>query len=171
MKLRYRISVNKQYEIYKLLDWIDIDKLNWYFLSQNPNAIYLLEQNQDKLILTSLEVNSNAINLLQQNQDIICWNLLSSNENAIHLLKQNQDKINWNWISLNKNAIHLLEQNQDKINWTYFSQNTSIFTYNYKEIKRRMKETIAEDLMKNRFHPKYIDKWIEWGQVEPNDFL
>ena len=33
-----------------------------------------------------------------------------------------------------------------------------------------MKETIAEDLMKNRFHPKYINKWIDWGQVETDDF-
>ena len=32
MKLRDRISVNKQYEIYKLLDWIDINNLNWNYL-------------------------------------------------------------------------------------------------------------------------------------------
>ena len=66
--------------------------------------------------------------------------------------------------------MHLLVQNQDKINWKNISTNPSIFTYNYKELNKRMKETIAEDLMKNRFHPKYIDKWIDWGQVEADDF-
>ena len=73
-------------------------------------------------------------------------------------------------LSINKNAIHLLKQNKDKIDWYELSLNLSIFTYNYKELKLRMKETIAEDLMKNRFHPKYIDKWIDWGQVEADDF-
>ena len=114
MKLIFRKNIIKQYKIYKLLDCLDVNKLNWYSLSQNPNAIYLLEQNQDK--------------------------------------------INWDYLSLNKNAIHLLKQNQDKIDWFDLSDNPSIFTYNYKELKLRMKETIAEDLMKNRFHPKYIDK-------------
>ena len=33
-----------------------------------------------------------------------------------------------------------------------------------------MKETIAEDLMKNRFHPKHMDKWFSWGQEEEDDF-
>ena len=49
MKLRDRFSDNKQYEIYKLLDWIDIKKLYWQGLSLIQNAIYLLEQNQDKI--------------------------------------------------------------------------------------------------------------------------
>ena len=81
--------------IYKLLDWIDIKKINWVNLCQNsnPNAMHLLEQNQDK----------------------INWKILSENPNAIHLLEQNQDKINWKILSENPNAMHLLEQNQDKI--------------------------------------------------------
>ena len=74
------------------------------------------------------------------------------------------------WLSENPNAIHLLEQNQDKINWTRLSINPSIFTYDYKELKRRMKETIAEDLMKNRFHPKNMDKWFGWGQEDEMEF-
>ena len=103
--LRHRINPVKQYEIYKLLDWIDIDKINWHLLSENPNAI------------------------------------------------------------------HLLEKNKEFINWNRISTNPSIFTYNYKELKQRMKDTIAEDLMKNRFHPKYMDKWLDWGQVEADDLL
>jgi hypothetical protein len=33
--------------IYKLRSWIDLDKIHWDLLSQNPNAINLLEQNPD----------------------------------------------------------------------------------------------------------------------------
>jgi hypothetical protein len=36
--------------MYKLLNWIDKDKINWGLLSENPNAIQYLEKNQDKLI-------------------------------------------------------------------------------------------------------------------------
>ena len=47
--------------------------------------------------------NPAAIKLLEQNQDKINWIHLSRNENpaAIKLLKQNQDKINWERLSSN----------------------------------------------------------------------
>ena len=34
---------------YKLKDWIDINELDWDFLSRNPNAIHLLEKNKEKI--------------------------------------------------------------------------------------------------------------------------
>ena len=58
---------------YKLLDWIPEDKINWEYLSGNPNAIHLLEKNIDK----------------------IDWYMLSRNPNAIHLLEKHPDKIDW----------------------------------------------------------------------------
>ena len=82
-----------------------LNKIDWSWLSGNPNALSLLEQNQDK----------------------ICWNYLSGNKNAIHLLEQNLDKIKWYNLSRNKKAIHILEQNIDKINWYYLSCNENIF--------------------------------------------
>ena len=33
----------------ELLDWVDIQKLDWDLLSKNPNAIELLEANPDKI--------------------------------------------------------------------------------------------------------------------------
>ncbi len=59
--------------------------MDWYGLSGNPNAIYLLEQNLDK----------------------VNWQNLSRNPNAIHLLENNLDKVNWAYLSLNPNA-HLI---------------------------------------------------------------
>jgi len=35
--------------MYKLLDWIDPDKLDWKSLSGNPKAINLLEKHPEKL--------------------------------------------------------------------------------------------------------------------------
>ena len=63
----------------KLLDWINIDKIYWEWLSSNPAAIHLLEANPDKIV----------------------WHVLSLNPNAIHLLEANQDKIYWCWLSEN----------------------------------------------------------------------
>jgi hypothetical protein len=97
----------------KLLDWILLDNLDWDWLSENPNAIQLLEQNMDK----------------------IDWDALSENPNAIHLLEQNMDKIDWVYLSTNPNAIHLLKQNMDKINFAYLSKNPSIFEIDKKQLK------------------------------------
>ena len=58
---------------YVLHDWIDINKLNWDMLSENPAAIELLKENPDK----------------------INWYMLSRNPAAIYLLEDNQDKINY----------------------------------------------------------------------------
>jgi hypothetical protein len=58
-----------------------MDKIDWDYLSLNPNAIHLLEKNMDK----------------------ICWLNLSQNPNALHLLEQNMDKIFWHYLSKNPN--------------------------------------------------------------------
>jgi hypothetical protein len=52
--------------VYKLLDWININKLNWdglYGLSTNPNAIPLLEKNQDKIVWKDLSSNPSIFEL------------------------------------------------------------------------------------------------------------
>jgi hypothetical protein len=66
----------------------NLDKVDWYVLSRNPNAIPILEKNLDK----------------------VHWYLyrLSQNPNAIHILEQNLDKVNWSYLSSNPNTTHLL---------------------------------------------------------------
>ena len=51
----------------KLVDWIDIEKLNWDALSFNisDGAIHLLEVNQHKIDWYKLSANPSAINLLK----------------------------------------------------------------------------------------------------------
>ena len=162
------------------------------WLSRNPHAIRLLEKNQNKIHWESLSGNPGAIHLLEQNPDKINWELLSGNPRAIHLLEQNPTKINWELLSGNPGAIHLLEQNPDKINWNNLSENPNaipllkkhypinnikrlyklgsnpgIFTTNYEFLTKRMVDTgIAEDIIMNRFNPKNMDKFVDWGYDE-----
>ena len=42
-----------------------IDKIDWMLLSNNSNAIYLLEENLDKINWMDLSENPNAIHLLR----------------------------------------------------------------------------------------------------------
>jgi hypothetical protein len=93
------------------------DKINWWYLSLNPNAIRLLEKNIDK---------------------INWWNL-SSNPNAIPLLEKNIDKINWVYLSLNPNAIHLLaklDYDKMKDQCQSFAEELSKYVFNAFRLQR-----------------------------------
>jgi len=49
--------------MYKLIDWINIHKLSWKKISYTPNAINLLEKNQDKIDLFWLSENPSIFEL------------------------------------------------------------------------------------------------------------
>ena len=155
---------------YKLLDWIDINKLDWDGLSKNPGAINLLEKNTDNIELIGLSMNPGAIHLiskaLEKDPEKIDWFYLSSNPGAIHLIEKNPDKINWNGLSCNPAAIHLLEQNQDKIEWDQLSENPSIFTYDYDKIKNQLEQSgIKDELLAYYYRPENAHKFMERGDV------
>ena len=126
----------------KLLNWIDIENLDWNGLSENPAAIHLLEANQNK----------------------IDWGWLSQNPSAIHLLEANPDKINWYSLSKNPAAIHLLQANPDKIYWCLLSKYKEIFQYDYDAMRDKC-GIFKEDLIKDRFHPRNLiaGKFKDWG--------
>ena len=147
----------------KLLDWIDEKKLclHWW-LSENPNAIHLLERNPDKINWDHLSANPNAIHLLEQNIDKIEWNHLSENPNAIHILEKNIEKINWRSLSANPNAIHILEKNKEKIDWELLSINPNVFTYDYEAMREKYKE-LKEELIQRAWHPSRIAAWLDAG--------
>jgi hypothetical protein len=85
-------------------------------------------------------------------------------------LEKNQDKIDWFYLSSNPSAISLLENNQDKIIWSQLSRNPEIFEYDYQGMKDVMYKGIKEDLVKNRFHPKNIPKFKDWGMDGFEDY-
>ena len=108
----------------KLRDWIPFEKLYWEWLSENPNAIPILEKNLDN----------------------VKWKELYENPNAIHILEKNLDKIKY-----------------DTLEWLF--TNPNIFTYDYEAMKNAMYKEggFVEELMANRFHPKNMKKWNDWG--------
>jgi len=79
---------------YVLLDWINKKKLNWYYLSKNPNAIDLLKDNQNKIDWSSLSANPNAIDLLKERIEY---------ENTLYVKEYRvlKNKINWKQLSTN----------------------------------------------------------------------
>jgi len=120
----------------KLHNWVDVTKINWSWLSGNPNAIELLKENPEK----------------------IHWAELSSNQNANELLKENLDKIYCVELSQNQNAIELLKENPDKIHWYYLSFNPSIFTYDYSKMIER---PFVEELMAKLYHPDKLEYYLD----------
>jgi hypothetical protein len=158
---------------YKLKDWIPPEKLNFWVLSQNPNAIDLLNTNQSKIKWNYLSKNPNpeAIKLLKANKNKIVWEFLSENPNpeAIELLRTNPSKIDWGWLSENPNpeAIELLKENQDKIDWDALSANSGaieLLNANRNKINWEMLSAnpAAMDLLKE--NPDEID----WGVLSSN---
>ena len=114
---------------YKLKDWIPLEKLDWDYLSLNPNAIELLKANPDKINWDVISKNPSpgVIELLKENpHEEIDWEQLSANPNAIELLKANPDNIFWPNLSANTNseAIELLKKNHyEEIDWALLSSN------------------------------------------------
>lgn len=139
--------------------------VRWILLSNNPAAISEIEKNLDNVDWFLLCENPAAIHIIERNlhRDKIDWNMLSKNPAAIHILENNLDKVDWDLLCKNPAAIPILEKNKDKICWACISENPSIFTIDYEYLKLRMKETIASELMANRFHPKNMYKWNDWG--------
>jgi len=93
--LNSKMSLNRP--IWKLRDWIDEEKIDWYNLSLNSNAIDLLKKNPDKIDWYSLSGNKNAIELFKENLNHILWSELSRNPSIFELdyeaMKKNNQAI------------------------------------------------------------------------------
>ena len=171
------MSLNKP--IWKIIDWIDIEKLRINLLSLNPNAIEYLEEfdnkkvwyylsgeeKSNKIIWEYLSLNPYAINLLERNPEKINWKHLSYNENAIHLLEKNPEKIDWDNLSRNKNAIHLLKKNPEKIDWYNICYNPSIYKLDYEQM-RINNQSMYEELIKEVMKPSRVFKNPDYDYLE-----
>jgi hypothetical protein len=102
---------------------LDSSQIDWTYLSRNPAAIHIIEQNLDKVDWEHLSTNHAAIHILSKNLDRIDWTRLSGNVAAISLLEQHIERINWHCLSSNVVAISLLEKHIDKIDWSALSEN------------------------------------------------
>jgi hypothetical protein len=102
---------------YRILPWIDVNKLDKKALSRTHKAITFLEENPHMIVWDSFSLNKAGVHIIKDNLDKIDWDLLSSNTSAIPILKENVDKINWNnflYIS-SIEAFYVIRDNKDKI--------------------------------------------------------
>jgi hypothetical protein len=143
----------------------NIEYIDWdsFCLNESPKAIQLIMHYPEKINWLSLSSNPSAIKILEANPDKIDYWGLSFNYNAIHLIEQYPEEINWIGLSGNKNALHILEKNRDKIEWHQFSGNPSIFDYNYQQMSIQRTRLILEELMKKSLHPSKIEYWLSNG--------
>ena len=63
-----------------------------------------------QLYRQGLSENPNAINILENNLDQISWLNLSANPNAIHLMQNNLDKITCEMLTVTPETMDLLEE-------------------------------------------------------------
>ena len=129
-----------------------MEKIDWGFLSANPNAIHLLEKNIDK----------------------ISWIYLSQNPNAIHLLKKNMDKINWIHLSANPKAIHILENNLDLICWYHLSKNPNaihLLTRLDTDAMRKQCQPFAQELCAYVLHPLRLTRLAQNAGLDLEDYI
>ena len=103
--------------MYKLRKEIDIHKLNWSYLVDNPHpgATKLIQENIDKISredFYSISQNPNHMDIILKNMDKIHSGYLSVNPAAMHLLLKSPELINWELFSLNSNfkAIEIIEK-------------------------------------------------------------
>jgi|694.fasta_scaffold09537_17 hypothetical protein len=121
-----------------LLDWINLNNLDWDYLSSNPNsiAIYLLSQNIEKINKYSLSENKNIKEFTTKNS--ICFEFIKKHMNKsngfdidqivkksddINIFKLFIEIINWDYLSSNPYAIEILKKNLNNINWSLLSSN------------------------------------------------
>jgi len=113
-----------------------------------------------KYIYGFLSKNPNAIHIIENNISSVSWSALSKNKNAIHILNMYPEKIHWPNISLNPSAIDILEKNQDKIDWFNLSSNPSIFEIDYEFLQNRI-ANYREELSAVCYHPKRLKYFID----------
>jgi hypothetical protein len=134
-------------------NWVNVNKLNWDSLSENPNAINILKENKNKINWYKLALNPNAIELFDEIDwerahsisilsSIVLENYkilnniselnqnLSKNPNAINFLKKNKMMICWMSLHCNPNALELLndykvEKKYNNFLWPLLSVNSN----------------------------------------------
>lgn len=111
-----------------------VKKNLWAYICENPNAVHIIEKNQDKINLQALCYNYNATHLIEKRLDEIKndgWYNLSGNINGIYIMKDRLHKLKtlveieekdfdysaegWHLLSKNPKAYDIIKKNMDKV--------------------------------------------------------
>jgi hypothetical protein len=125
------VSISACASKYKLLPWVkNIGNPDWHFLTQNPNAIHMIEEKIENYPNFPLEeyswcicVNPNTVHLIEKLKKV-SWEALCKNPGAIHLieqkLKSEPESIYWYMLCANPGASHLIEERlKNEPGWLY----------------------------------------------------
>jgi hypothetical protein len=164
--------------------WMDLEKarihtIQIHYLSLNPAAMFILENNQDFIHWKWLCKHQEAIHLIEQNLDKLdtkCWEeSLTKNKSprAIQLIEQNLDRLtgnSWYYLSRNESAFDMMvEHHFDNIEWCGLSRNKNPKAINL--LEKNLDKIDWEELSKNpnaiRILENNIDK-IDWKELSGN---
>ena len=152
------------------------DKLNWYYLSENPALTpALIEKYKDKLNWNRLSKNPSLTPaLIEKYKNKWNWEYLSFNPSLTPaLIEKYIDRLDWDSLSYNPNLTPaVIEKYKDELHWGNLSVNPSLtlaFIEKYKD------ELIWGDISANpnltpAFIEKYKDKW-NWDWLSKNPAL
>jgi hypothetical protein len=128
--------------LYKIRDFIPLNKIDWELFYTNQNIILYIEKYIRETLATPMSevgrsstefkrntTSPNGDSIFLQKPDIfdqINWGFLSLYANAVPFLEKHIDKVSWTALSRNPKAIHILEKNLDKLDetcWGYIEMN------------------------------------------------
>jgi hypothetical protein len=161
--------------------------INWecISMSQDPNIIYILEDNIDKISWKYISCNSceevmkfviNHLIYIDMNE--FDWGFLSRNrsQGAIDILTMFKDKIEWGLLSGNNFAVDLLKENIDKIRWGLFVLNSSEWAVDMIERNLDSIPWVNNKMLSSNYSPRIIDilrrnpHMIDWYYLSQNPF-
>ncbi len=142
---------------WKLLDWIDEKKLEYYYLSQNPRAMYLLEKNFSKINLRVLQRNPSALYLFKYNHFTLYHNSICFIPIKTYL-KDRLFQIFWGDLATNESSIHIFKKFMNQESSSDFN-----FFFNFKDFRYAFSTNVAAiEIVEENIHK------VHWGALSTN---
>lgn len=178
---------------YKLLDWIDKDRLHISMMADNkhPAAIEYIKKNcnPDEIEYDFLADNPYAVDMLIEEPDNINWLFFFSNTNskAIDFIENNLhlptikkiipsadfdvktiNYIDWNRLSANSGAIGMLERNPHKIKWSSLCLNEKAIHIIEQNLNKICWSTLSRNSAAIHLIEQNLDK-VNWLNLSSNE--
>jgi len=164
--------------VYKLRDWIPLEKLNIEYLNRRPEFVATLEQ-RPELIKPAISYNVNAVHIIENMElkDLSEYGL-AKNPHTWHITEKivslyDDDEFFWDMLSRNKNAIGILEKNIHKITGSIGKNPAALHLIN-KKLDPLVFMNLIESPWMNcektyEIFRNNIDRWDQFSMVNRRD--
>jgi hypothetical protein len=141
---------------------LEKDQINWNYLSTYSTNILHLEENEDKINWFFLSYNNNAVRLQIRYPEKLNWSIVSEYTDSLDLLENNKELIDWEYIIRNKNkdVIKYVKENISKS-----CIKNSPLHLNYKYI---YDEEVLSIILKMRYNINYYETNNKYGYTFSN---